>query len=136
MPEPYKKEHDGYLENYKRTGEARAIGTIRTVKGRRKSGEVFPLELSITELPPDSPVRYAAFLRDISEKSEMQAKLLEQERLASLGMASSILAHEVGNPLNSIGLEAQLLSRRMNKTADPGAPRIGNILEEIERLRR
>lgn len=136
MPDPYRKEHDGYLENYKRTGEARAIGTIRTVKGRRKSGEVFPLELSITELPPDSPVRYAAFLRDISEKSEMQAKLLEQQRLASLGMASSILAHEVGNPLNNIGLEAQLLSRRMKKTADPSAARIGNILDEIERLRR
>ena len=136
MPEPYRKEHDGYLEHYKRTGEARAIGTIRTVKGKRKSGEVFPLELSITELPPDSPVRYAAFLRDISEKSEMQAKLLEQERLASLGMASSILAHEVGNPLNNIGLEAQLLSRRMKKTDDPSAPRIASILEEIERLRR
>lgn len=136
MPEPYRKEHDGYLEHYKRTGEARAIGTIRTVKGRRKNGEVFPLELSITELPSDSPVRYAAFLRDISEKSEMQAKLLEQQRLASLGMASSILAHEVGNPLNNMGLEAQLLSRRMKKAEDPNAFRVGNILDEIERLRR
>src|SRR5690606_3281751 len=103
---------------------------------RRKNGESFPLELSVTELPPDSPVRYAAFLRDISEKVEMQAQLLEQERLASLGMASSILAHEIGNPLNNISLEAQLLRRRMNKVAEPGAVRANNILDEVERLKR
>lgn len=136
MPGPYREEHDDYIKSYEVTGRARAIGTIRTVKGRRKNGEVFPLELSVTELPADSPVRYAAFLRDISEKVQMQAQLLEQERLASLGMASSILAHEIGNPLNNISLEAQLLRRRLNKVAEASAVRANNILDEVERLKR
>jgi two-component system, LuxR family, sensor kinase FixL len=134
MPDPYRAEHDGYLKNYDRTGQARAIGTIRTVKGRRKDGEVFPLELSVTELPGDSPVRYAAFLRDISEKTTLQAKLMERERLASLGMAASILAHEIGNPLNNIYLEAQLLSRRLKKADDPASARTKNIMDEVGRL--
>lgn len=136
MPGPYREEHDDYIQNYEATGRARAIGKIRSVKGRRKNGEVFPLELSVTELPPDSPVRYAAFLRDISEKVQMQTQLLEQERLASLGMASSILAHEIGNPLNNISLETQLLVRRMRKNADPSESRANNIMDEVERLKR
>src|SRR5690606_16475359 len=74
MPEPYQREHDSYLKSYEKTGKARAIGTIRAVKGRRKDGEIFPLELSVTELPGDSPVRYAAFLRDISEKTALQSQ--------------------------------------------------------------
>ena len=34
MAEPYASEHDGYIARYEHTGEARAIGRIRTVAGR------------------------------------------------------------------------------------------------------
>src|SRR5690606_3336333 len=88
------------------------------------------------ELPGDSTIRYAAFLRDISEKVALQAQLLERERLASLGMAASILAHEIGNPLNNVSLEAQLLERKLKKGITPGAERAQSILEEVERLKR
>lgn len=33
MPDPYRREHDGYIERYERTGEPRAIGRIRIVQG-------------------------------------------------------------------------------------------------------
>ena len=137
MPEPYRSEHDGYIQKYEATGEARAIGRIRTVKGRHRSGEVFLLELSVTRLPDDEVVRYAAFLRDVSEKVELQRKLIEKERLASLGTASAMLAHEIGNPLNNMFLEAQLLARKVRKRgaeADYGRATT-SILEEIARLR-
>ena len=49
MAEPYAAEHDGYIARYEQTGEPRAIGRIRTVEARRKNGETFPLELSITK---------------------------------------------------------------------------------------
>lgn len=32
MPPPYRDEHDGYIRRYERTGEARAIGRIRSVQ--------------------------------------------------------------------------------------------------------
>ena len=77
MAEPYATEHDGYIARYEKTGEPRAIGRIRTVEGRRKNGETFPLELSVTQVATaeSEEVHYAAFIRDISEVRRSQVWL-------------------------------------------------------------
>lgn len=41
MPSPDSERHDGYLQRYLMTGEARIIGIGREVEGRRKDGSVF-----------------------------------------------------------------------------------------------
>lgn len=118
MPEPYASEHQGYLDHYEQTGERRAIGRIRTVAAQRKSGEVFPIELSVTEIRSGNEVRYGAFIRDISDKVRLQEQLVERERLAAIGTTAATFAHEVGNPLNSMYMAAQLLERRLGKQRD------------------
>ncbi|MEO8601354.1 MAG: PAS domain S-box protein [bacterium] len=75
MPPPYGDEHDEYVRRYEATGEAHAIGRIRTVQGRRKDGTVFPLELSVSESRLGDEVLYTAILRDISERRAFEAAL-------------------------------------------------------------
>lgn len=138
MPEPYGSEHDGYITRYERTREPHAIGQIRTVSARRKNGEVFPIELSVTEVEADDEVHYGAFIRDISEKIHFQEQLIERERLAAIGTTAATFAHEIGNPLNGMSTNAQLLERRLAKAGDGLDARlasyVSNIRHEVTRL--
>lgn len=138
MAEPYAREHDRYLDHYEQTGEKRAIGLIRTVAGKRKNGEVFPIELSVTQVATGAEVNYAAFIRDISDKVKHQRELAENARLASIGATVGKLTHELGSPLNGMYITAQLLERLVQKPIDLPDEKISttvnSLLREIQRL--
>jgi two-component system sensor kinase FixL len=138
MPEPYTSEHDAYLERYERTGEAHAIGRIRTVTAKRKNGETFPIELSVAKIPSDQEVQYGAFIRDISEKARLQQQAVESERLATIGTMAAKFGHELGNPLNGMSLTIQLLEQRLRRQwpalDDQVASTLTRLKGEISRL--
>lgn len=136
MPEPYAGEHAGYIEHYQTTGEMKAIGRIRRVHARRKGGDVFPIELSVTELRINRHARYGAFIRDVSDTVRLQSELVEKERLSTIGLSASMLAHEVGNPLNNMALHAQILERRLGAEGHALIDKASSITSEIRRLAR
>ena len=138
MAEPYATEHDGYISRYEMTGEPRAIGRIRTVSARRKSGDTFPIELSVTQVASGEEVNYAAFIRDISEKVKLQEQTVESERLATIGTMAAKFGHELGNPLNGMSLTIQLLEQRLRRQSQTFDEQVGATLtrlkSEISRL--
>jgi|GEM_PF-632140 len=138
MAEPYATEHDAYIARYEAGGEPRAIGRIRTVSARRKSGEIFPIELSVTQIASDEEVNYAAFIRDISEKVQLQKQAVENERLATIGTMAAKFGHELGNPLNGMSLTIQLLEQRLRRQSEALEPQVEapltRLRTEIARL--
>lgn len=137
MAEPYASEHDGYVARYERTREPHAIGRIRKVSAKRKDGTEFPIELSVTEIEVDEEVHYAAFLRDVSETTELHARAVENERLAAIGGTAARIGHEIANPLNGIYLTLQLLEQRLARRPSPDERVAADILKvkrEIGRL--
>lgn len=66
---------------------------------------------------------------------ETQALLLRTEKLAALGEMSAKVAHEIRNPLTSIGGFARRVSKSL-KTSDPNRDYLDIIIKETDRLER
>ena len=77
MPEPDSSSHDGYIENYHRTGVGKIIGIGRQVEGRRKDGSTFPFRLSISEVKLESGAIFTGIVHDISEQVRAEQDLLK-----------------------------------------------------------
>lgn len=77
MPEPYRREHDGYLENYRRTGERQIIGIGREVLGRRKDGTTFPMDLSVGEAQQGGEAIFVGIIHDLTERQRSEKVIRE-----------------------------------------------------------
>lgn len=76
MPRAHAEQHDGYISNYLETGTPNIIGTGRKVEGRRKSGELFPMRLAVTEVKRAQDSLFIGLIQDIS-KEEAARKRIE-----------------------------------------------------------
>jgi PAS domain S-box-containing protein len=72
---------------------------------------------------------------DVTEKVRTKQALLQNERLATIGRMSAVVAHEIRNPLSSIGLNAELLEEELAKSSDLEMRALLHaISREVERL--
>jgi PAS domain S-box-containing protein len=90
MPQPYRGEHDQYIDNYRRTGKAKIIGIGREVVGRRKDGVSFPMELAISEFRLRGERYFTGIVRDITER-----KQAEEERRRAEERMRSVVDHVI-----------------------------------------
>jgi two-component system sensor kinase FixL len=72
---PHHDQHDGYLERYLTTGEARIIGIGREVTGRRRDGTLFPVHLSVGEMSIGGERHFTGMLRDLTKRVHLEAEL-------------------------------------------------------------
>ncbi|CDZ36672.1 FixL oxygen regulated histidine kinase [Neorhizobium galegae bv. officinalis] len=137
MPEPYHREHDGYMERYLRTGEKRIIGMDRVVVGRRKDGSTFPMKLAVGETHTGGETFFTGFVRDLTEREESAARLQEIQgelarlaRLNEMGEMASTLAHELNQPLSAIANYVHGCARLLRDMDEAVAVRMREALEE------
>ncbi|GAB6124677.1 two-component system sensor histidine kinase NtrB [Humidesulfovibrio idahonensis] len=79
-----------------------------------------------------SPASFLCIRRDITSRTQMEHRLQQSERLASIGEMSTYIAHEIRNPLFAIGGFANQLLRTVSEPA--AREKIEIIIEESKRL--
>jgi PAS domain S-box-containing protein len=103
MPSPYHDQHDQYLANYRKTGEAKVIGVGREAEGQRKDGTTFPVDLSVARIDLDHQVLYSGVVRDISKRKQYEREILEAN--AELEEFAYRTSHDLRSPIaSSLGL--------------------------------
>jgi two-component system sensor kinase len=127
--------------------EARKIDAT-AIGDRMFAGYVIPLRAE-SQLGGPAPAATGAILvlDDLTDELALEERLRIAENLAAIGRMSAQVAHEVRNPLHSIGLEAELAAEMAAKLGKPelkqslqsilaGVDRLGKITENYLKLSR
>ena len=148
VPVELREAHQRGIARYAQTGESKLLNQTVEMLAMHRSGRQIPVELTIwAGVAPDGGRRLNAFLRDTSQRKEMEKEIeaqhleiLEQSRRAieASRMKSEFLAnmsHELRTPLNSIiGFSELLYDEKIGPVPEGQKDLLNDILTSSHHL--
>lgn len=85
MPPAEAEEHAFHMARYSSGGTPQVVGVgPREMVGKRKSGELFPMEIALTEMKVEGERSYVAVMRDITQRKHTEQRLRTDAQRLSL----------------------------------------------------
>lgn len=133
IPENYRVMHENGMKNYLNTGKGPALNVLLQLSAIRRSGEEFPIELTVLPIRQDGEEFFCAFIRDISERKTYEARLIElnenlKRQKAELVISNQeleqfayIASHDLQEPLRMVTSFLTLLNKKYGDNFDETA---------------
>ncbi len=96
IPPNLRDQHRKGFNRFLKTGDKKIIGKQLEITAIRASGEEFPVELTLTNINLDNERLFTAFIRDITERVQVERDLKESEckyRSLAEGSLQGIIVH-------------------------------------------
>jgi len=90
------------LAYFRETGSPLPMKKPIELEARRAAGGTFPVEASLTALSQNGQPQFIAFLRDLTQRQQLQDQLSHAQRLEAIGSLAGGVAHEFNNLLQAI----------------------------------
>src|SRR2546427_8330820 len=92
------------------------------------------VNMSVQRVDDGRDARYVHVFQDCADLRTMEERLVQSERLATIGRFASQIAHEIRNPLSSITLNVELLEDELKESGEEARNLIRSVLKELDRM--
>lgn len=92
------------------------------------------VNMSVQRVGEGGEAQFVHVFQDCADLRTMEERLVQSERLATIGRFASQIAHEIRNPLSSITLNVELLEDELQGSAEEARGLIRSVLKELDRL--
>jgi len=116
IPEAYHSDFDRYFERLLKDGEVAVIGLNRAAKAITKSGNIFPIQISVANLPAaeDGVRRFIVSCIDRTEHIKQEEQIRRTQKMDALGKLTGGIAHDYNNMLGVIIGYSELMEISLN----------------------
>jgi two-component system sensor kinase FixL len=102
----------------------------RELNARRMDGCEFPVRVSIARVANSEPAWFAYTVHALDDVDQLQARMMQMSRLATLGEMAAGMTHELNQPLTAIANYAQA-GRWLLESKPPDLSEVNDSLGEI-----
>ncbi len=131
VPDAVRPNHATLRAEYNAAPVRRPMGAQRDLRGRRKDGATFPLEIELSPIVLARGQMVMAGVIDLSERRTLEERLVQSQKLEAIGQLTGGMAHDFNNLLHVIESNAEILTATVKDPYDVQSVEL--ILKAAER---